>query len=54
MERWTTSDLKVRRAGNQSLRFIINLGYMENEKVRAAAGFTEGCPISQEGRPQGI
>jgi hypothetical protein len=54
LERWTTSSLRVRRAGNQSLRFMINMGYMENEKVRTAMGFTEGCTISQEGRPQGI
>jgi len=54
MEGWANSSLYVRRAGNQSLSLIIKMGYFENEKVREAGGFIEGCPIPQEGRPQGI
>lgn len=51
---WASSSLRLRRAGKQSLSFIINLGYFENERVREVLGYTHGCEISQEGRPQGI
>jgi hypothetical protein len=54
MEGWANSSLYVRRAGNQSLSLIINMGYFEHPRVREAGGFIEGCPIPQEGRPQGI
>jgi hypothetical protein len=54
LEGWAKSSLYVRRSGHLSLSLIIKMGYYENEKVRAAAGFVEGCPLSQEGRPQGV
>jgi hypothetical protein len=54
LEGWAKSSLYVRRAGNQSLSLIIKMGYFENPRVREAGGFVEGCPVSQEGRPQGI
>jgi len=43
---WATSDLRVRRAGYQSLSFPAHMGYYEDERVRAAAGFTTGCDLS--------
>jgi len=49
---WATSDLRVRRAGYQSLSFAARMGYFEDERVRAAAGFTVGCDLSfTPGRP---
>jgi hypothetical protein len=49
---WGQSDLRVRRAGYQSLSFAINMGYYEDERVRRALGFTTGCdPAVSQGRP---
>lgn len=46
LQEWATSDLRVRRAGYQSLSFAAHMGYYEDERVRAAAGFTTGCDLS--------
>lgn len=54
LKEWRTSDLRLRRAGYQSLIFGIKLGYFEDERVRTAGGFTPGCAVPQEGRPQGL
>jgi hypothetical protein len=54
LQDWRTSDLRVRRAGYQSLTFAIKLGYFEDDRVRAFAGFTAGCNVPQEGRPPGL
>lgn len=54
LQQWRTSDLRVRRAGYQSLTFAIKLGYFEDDQVRAAGGFTTGCAVPQQGRPQGL
>jgi hypothetical protein len=53
LEGWAKSSLYARRSANQSMSLIIKMGYFEHPKVREAGGFVEGCPISQEGRPQG-
>lgn len=50
---WATSDIRLRRAGYQSLTFAIKLGYFEDDRVRASAGFTNGCGVPQDGRPWG-
>ncbi len=54
LQQWRTSDLRVRRLGYQSLTFAIKLGYFEDDRVRAAAGFTLGCDVPQQGRPKGL
>ncbi len=54
LEAWADSNLRFRRAGQQSLSLFIKMGYFENTKVREVSEFVEGCPVSQEGRPQGI
>ena len=54
LEEWRTSNLRVRRAGFQSLSFAIKLGYFEDDRVRAAGGFTIGCNIPTDARPQGL
>jgi hypothetical protein len=54
LQQWRGSDLRVRRAGYQSLTFAIKLGYFEDDRVRASAGFTPGCNVPQDGRPQGL
>jgi hypothetical protein len=54
LEEWARSSLRLRRAGYQSLTLFIKMGYFENEKVREAMGYTLGCHVPQEGRPQGI
>ena len=54
LQDWRTSDLRVRRAGYQSLTFAIKLGYFEDDRVRAFAGFTPGCNLPQDGRPPGL
>ncbi|MEW5742579.1 MAG: gluconate 2-dehydrogenase subunit 3 family protein [Myxococcota bacterium] len=46
LEDWATSELRVRRAGAQSLSFAVHLGYYEDERVRAALGLTAGCDLS--------
>ena len=43
---WGESSFVVRRAGYQALTFAMNLGYFEDDHVRAAAGFTRGCDLS--------
>jgi hypothetical protein len=50
---WGVSDLRLRRAGYQSLTFALKLGYYEDDRVRAAGGFTAGCNVPQDGRPAG-
>ncbi|MBS1152041.1 MAG: Gluconate 2-dehydrogenase subunit 3 [Myxococcaceae bacterium] len=55
LQQWRVSDLRVRRAGYQSLTFAIKLGYFEDDRVREAAGFTSGChSLPQQDRPQGL
>lgn len=54
LQQWRTSDLRVRRAGYQSLMFAIKLGYFEDDRVRTAAGFNAGCNLPQDGRPKGL
>ena len=54
LQEWRTSDLKVRRAGYQSLSFAIKLGYFEDDRVREAAGFKLGCAIPTDQRPPGL
>jgi hypothetical protein len=54
LQEWRVSDLKVRRAGYQSLSFAIKLGYYEDDRVRAAAGFESGCNLPQDTRPPGL
>ena len=54
LNQWRTSDLRLRRAGYQSLTFAIKLGYYEDDRVRAAGGFTPGCAVPQDGRPPGL
>lgn len=52
LHEWATSELRVRRAGYQSLSFALRMGYYEDERVRAALGLTAGCDLSgQTGRP---
>lgn len=51
LREWATSELRVRRAGYQSLSFALRMGYYEDERVRAALGLTAGCGVSQAGRP---
>ena len=53
LQDWRVSDLRVRRGGYQSLSFAIKLGYFEDDRVRAAAGFTPGCAVPTENRPTG-
>ena len=54
LEEWRTSNLRVRRAGYQSLSFAIKLGYYEDDRVRASAGFTPGCNVPTDARPKGL
>ena len=54
LQQWRNSDLRLRRAGYQSLTFAIKLGYFEDDRVRAAGGFTPGCAVPQDGRPRGL
>lgn len=54
LQEWRTSELRVRRAGYQSLSFAIKLGYFEDDRVRAAAGFTAGCNVPTDARPPGL
>ena len=54
LQQWRNSELRLRRAGYQSLTFAIKLGYFEDDRVRAAGGFTPGCNVPQEGRPKGL
>lgn len=52
LQEWATSELRVRRAGYQSLSFALRMGFYEDERVRAALGLTTGCDLSsQTGRP---
>lgn len=46
VEDWRQSDLRLRRAGHQSLSFALNLVYFEDPKVRDALGLTWGCELS--------
>ena len=49
---WAESDVRLRRAGYQSLSFALRMGYYEDERVRAALGLTAGCDLSgTPGRP---
>lgn len=54
LEEWAKSSLRLRRGGYASLTLFIKMGYYENEKIREAMGYTLGCNVPQEGRPQGI
>ncbi len=45
---WAESELRVRRAGYQSLSFALHMGYFEDERVRRAAGFSTGCALADE------
>jgi hypothetical protein len=54
LESWASSSMRLRRGGYASLTLFIKMGYYENEKVREALGYSLGCEVSQEGRPQGI
>lgn len=54
LEQWANSDLRLRRAGYQSLTFAVKLGYFEDDRVRAAGGFVPGCNLPQAGRPPGL
>ncbi len=54
LEEWRTSNLRVRRAGYQSISFAVKLGYYEDDRVRAAAGFTPGCNVPTDARPKGL
>ena len=54
LQQWRSSELRVRRAGWQSLTFAIKLGYYEDDRVRAAAGFKLGCDIPTDQRPPGL
>jgi hypothetical protein len=45
LESWQDSEASLRRAGHQSLTFALKMAYYEDKRVRAAAGFTSGCPI---------
>lgn len=49
LDQWAESDLRVRRAGYQSLSFPAHLGYLEDERVRAAEGLELGCDLSAFG-----
>ena len=49
LDQWAVSDLRVRRAGYQSLSFAAHLGYLEDDRVRAAAGLVPGCDLSAFG-----
>lgn len=51
LREWATSDLRVRRAGYQSLSFATHMGYFEDARVRAAAGFTSGCEVAAAASP---
>jgi hypothetical protein len=50
VEAWSVSEIRLRRAGYQSLSFAIHMGYYEDDRVRAAVGLTTGCPVAT-GRP---
>lgn len=54
LEGWASSSLRIRRGGYASMTLFIKMGYFENEKVREAWGYSLGCQVPQEGRPQGI
>jgi hypothetical protein len=54
LDAWASSPSRVRRGGHQSLALFIKTGYFENERVREAMGYTLGCTVPQDGRPQGI
>lgn len=52
LQDWATSELRVRRAGAQSISFAVHMGYYEDDRVRAALGLTTGCDLSATpGRP---
>ena len=50
---WRESDLRVRRAGYQSMSLMIKMGYYEDDRVRASAGFVAGCDLSGRAKPPG-
>lgn len=54
LESWASSSVKLRRGGYASLTFFIKMGYFENPRVHEAMGYTLGCNVPQEGRPQGV
>jgi hypothetical protein len=54
LDAWAGSTSRLRRGGHQSLALFIKMGYFENERVREAMGYTLGCNVPQEGRPQGV
>ncbi len=54
LESWAKSSTRFRRGAYASLTLFIKMGYFENEQVREAMGYSLGCPVSQEGRPQSI
>lgn len=47
LEDWAKSQLSVRKAGYQSLRFVLSMGYFEDVRVRAALGIRFGCPLPE-------
>jgi hypothetical protein len=52
LREWATSELRVRRAGYQSLSFALRMGYYEDDRVRAALNLSTGCDLSgTPGRP---
>lgn len=46
---WGVSDLRVRRAGYQSLLLPLSMGYFEDKRVREALGFVSGCGVENMG-----
>ncbi|MBK7857603.1 MAG: gluconate 2-dehydrogenase subunit 3 family protein [Archangiaceae bacterium] len=54
LETWAASSLRVRRAGHSSLTLFVKMGYFENDRVREHLGYTLGCEVPQDGRPQGV
>ena len=44
---WAESKMSARKAGYQSLRFVLSLGYFEDLRVRKALGIRFGCPLPE-------
>jgi hypothetical protein len=44
---WAESKMSARKAGYQSLRFVLSMGYFEDLRVRKALGLRFGCPLPE-------
>lgn len=54
LEAWRTSSVRTRSAAYDALSFPVKMGYFEDDRVRAWAGFTAGCDLSAHPGPKSI